>query len=152
MVGLVRTGGGVSRGLTEQIGRCVALSAALMVTINSLSAQEPEPTQSEKMRRIPERAEIVKASLQGSVQDENYRAVPAVLLTIRSLSDGTKYEASTDVEGTFRMREIPLGAYELRAAREGYEPLVMDRIQVSSSGLVVLRIQVKRLNSTAPPT
>jgi hypothetical protein len=152
MVGLVRTGGRVSRGLTEQIGRCVALSAALMVTLNSLSAQEPEPTQSEKMRRIPERAEIVKASLLGNVRDEDDRPVPAVRLTIRSLSDGTRYEASTDVEGIFRMREIPLGAYELRAVREGYEPLVMDRIQVSPAGLVVLRIQVKRMNSTAYPT
>ena len=68
-------------------------------------------------RRIPERAEIRKASLQGSVRDEEGRAVPAVLLTIRSMSDGASYEARTDAEGIFRMRDIPLGVYELKAVR-----------------------------------
>src|SRR5215475_2182800 len=88
MVGLVRTGGRVSRRVVSQILSSVG---ALLVCVNGLAAQQSVPQQNQS-RRIPERSEISKASLQGAVRDDEGRAVPEVLLTIRSWSDGTSYE------------------------------------------------------------
>jgi len=138
--------------MTAQIGRRFVPIAALLVSMNLASAQQPDPGQSQPMRRIPERAGLSKASLQGTVRDEDVRAVPAAVLTIRSLLDGTSYQATTDVEGTFRIRDVPLGVYELKAVRDGYESLVIDRVQVSSPGLVVLGLQMKRVNPIVPAT
>jgi carboxypeptidase family protein len=151
MVGLVRMGGRVSRRIAARVVCCVASMGVLLALAHRSSAQQSESTQSQP-RRIPERAEIRKASLQGSVRDDEDRAVPAVLLTIRSMSDGTSYEATTDAEGIFRMRDIPLGVYELKAVRDGYEPLARERVQLSSAGLTVLGIGIKRINAGAPPS
>src|SRR5262245_3498497 len=130
MVGLVRTGGRVSRKVASQIVRSVAFVGALLVCINGLVAQQFAPLH-DQTRRIPERSEINKASLQGSVRDDEGRSVPAVLVTIRAVSDGTSYEATTNAEGIFRMRDIPLGLYELRTVRRGFKPLVMERVQLN---------------------
>jgi hypothetical protein len=144
----VWTGGRVSRGVATKLVRCLAPMVVLLVCTNAWSAQQSGASRVQS-RRIPERAEVNKASLQGTVRDEDGRAVPAALVAIRSLSDGTSYEATTDAEGIFRMREVPLGLYELRAGRDGYESLVTDRVQLSSAGLTVLGIQIKRTNAPA---
>jgi len=151
MVGLVRMGGRVSRRCAARVVCCVASFGALLAGANGSAAQQSEPTQSQT-RRIPERNEIRKASLQGSVRDDEGRAVPSVLLTVRSMSDGTSYEATTDAEGIFRMRDIPLGGYELKAVRDGYEPVVLEHVQLNSAGLTVLGIQMKPTNVAAPPS
>jgi hypothetical protein len=104
------------------------------------------------VRRIPEHSTSAKASLQGRVRDEEDRAVPGVALKIRSLSSGSSFETTTDAEGIFRLRDVPLDAYELRTEREGYEPLVVERVQVSAAGLVVLELKIKGLGTTANPT
>ena len=150
MVGLVRTGGRVSRRVASQCVRFFSTLAALIFCVNGVFAQQPGTPQSQP-RRIPERSEISKASLQGTVRDDEGRAVPAVLLTIRSLLDGTSYEAATGAEGIFRMRDLPLGSYKLRVVRDGYEPLTMNRVQLNSAGLTVLGIQIKRINAAVSP-
>ncbi len=144
-------GGRVSLRVAARVVCGVASFGTLLAGANGSVGQQSESTQSQP-RRIPERAEIRKASLQGSVRDDEGRAVPAVLITIRSVSDGTSYEATTDAEGIFRMRDLPLGVYELKAVRDGYESLVMERVQLSSAGLTALGIGIRRINAGAPPS
>ena len=81
-----------------------------MVGLTSLCAQQAEPAapQLPPARRLPERSAVGKASLQGTVRDEQDRAVPGVALTIRALSNGSSYEATTDAQGIFRLRDVPL--------------------------------------------
>src|SRR5215468_7893602 len=136
MVGLVRIGGRVSRKTASQIVCVVASVLALLAFVRGVVAQSLGSAQ-DQPRRLPERSEISKGSLQGRVTDDEGRAVPAVLVTIRSLSDGTSYEATTTAEGIFRMRDIPLGIYELKAVRDQYEPFVMERLPLTSAGLTI---------------
>jgi hypothetical protein len=121
--------------------------------VGTVLGQQPDsPTaQLPPVRRIPERSASARASLQGRVRDEQDRAVPGVTLKIRSLSNGSGFETTTDAEGIFRLRDVPLDGYELRAVREGYEPLVVERVQVSVAGLVVLELKVKGLGTMATP-
>lgn len=102
-------------------------------------------------RRIPERPAAANASLQGRVRDELDRDVPGVVLKIRSLSNGSGFGTTTDAEGIFRLWDVPLDGYELRAVREGYEPLVVSRVQVSAAGLIVLELKLKGLGSEVSP-
>jgi hypothetical protein len=118
----------------------------------ALGQQTDSPTtQVAPARRIPERSISTKASLQGRVRDEQDRAVSGVALTIRSLSNGSSFDTTTDAEGIFRLRDLPLDVYELRTAREGYVPLVVQRVQVSAAGLVVLELKIKGLGTTTAP-
>jgi hypothetical protein len=124
-----------------------------MLGLTPVLAQQPEPptTQFPPARRLPERSATGRASLQGTVRDELDRAVPGVALTFRSLSSGSSYEATTDAEGIFRLRDVPLGRYELRATREGYEPLTRSMVQVSVEGLIVLELKLKGAGTVAVP-
>ena len=109
----------------------------------------PEP-QTPAGRRIPERSQSARASLQGTVRDENERAVPSVALTLRPLNGGSSFNAATDAEGIFRLRDLPLDTYELRGTRDGFEPLVVNKVQVSIPGLIVLELKVKGTGKTNP--
>ncbi len=130
------------------------LAWVVLAGVGTVLGQQPDsPTvQLPPVRRIPEHSTSAKASLQGRVRDEEDRAVPGVALKIRSLSSGSSFETTTDAEGIFRLRDVPLDAYELRTVREGYEPLVVEHVQVSAAGLVVLELKIKGLGTTATPT
>jgi Carboxypeptidase regulatory-like domain len=124
-----------------------------MVGLTTLRAQQAQPPapQLPPARRLPERSAVGKASLQGTVRDEQDRAVPDVALTVRSLSNGPSYEATTDAQGIFRLREVSLGGYELRATREGYEPLTLSKVEVGVAGLIVLELRLKGTGAAAVP-
>jgi Carboxypeptidase regulatory-like domain len=154
MVGRVRIGGRVPRRTTARIGVWSLRFAGLVLAgAGTVLGQRPDSstTQLPPPRRIPERSLSAKASLQGRVRDEQDRAVSSVALTIRSLSKGSTFEATTDAEGIFRLRDLPLDVYEFRAVREGYEPLVGQRIQISAAGLVVWELKIKGLGTTTAP-
>ncbi len=114
--------------------------------------QEPAEIQIPPERRIPERAPSARASLQGTVRDQNGRAVPSVDLTIRSLKSGSSYSVTTNAEGIFRLHDVPLDTYELRASRDGIEALVVNRIQVAVPGLIVLDLKVQSKAAVNPDT
>jgi carboxypeptidase family protein len=145
MGGRVPQRSGVQIGVWSLQLACVVLAGVGTV----LGQQSDSPTvQLPPVRRIPEHSTSAKASLQGRVRDEEDRAVPGVALKIRSLSNGSSFETTTDAEGIFRLRDVPLDAYELRTVREGYDPLVVKRVQVSAAGLVVLELKIKGLGRT----
>jgi hypothetical protein len=104
MVGLVRMGGRVSQRYAARVvcgvasfGRCLSVRMDRLHSSPNPHKISPAVFLSEPKSARP----ACKA-----VRDDEGRAVPAVLLTIRSISDGTSYESTTDAEGIFRMRDI----------------------------------------------
>jgi carboxypeptidase family protein len=154
MVGRVQNGGRVSRSFFAGMagGR---LWPALMLgslTFSPLFAQEqlPLPDQGQPSRRIPERAIAGIASLQGTVRDQHDRPVPGASLLFRSRSSARSFTEVTNAEGIFRLRDLPLDAYELHVAREGIAPLVIPEFQLQKAGLVVLELKVQLQEDANP--
>lgn len=68
--------------------------------------------------------------LQGLVMDKaSQERLPAA--TVQVL--GTTLGASTDVEGKFTIRDIPVATYQVRVSLIGYEPIVLNDIVVAVS-------------------
>jgi hypothetical protein len=68
--------------------------------------------------------------LQGLVVDKvSQESLPAA--TVQVL--GTTLGASTDVDGKFTIRDVPVGTYQVRVSLVGYEPIILDDIVVAVS-------------------
>jgi Carboxypeptidase regulatory-like domain len=102
-------------------------------------------------RRIPERSPSSTATLQGLIRDSQGRAIPGVQLDLHSTTSGQHYSASTDVEGIFRLRDVPLGIYEVKLTREGFQPQSIPSLQVSRP-VTVLELALHESGEAVPST
>lgn len=55
---------------------------------------------------------------------------------------GTQRGAATDVEGKFRIKDLPVGTYELRVSLVGYQTRVLSDVVVASGRAVDLQIEL----------
>ena len=77
----------------------------------------------------------------GTVRDRaTQEALPGVSVTL----DGTSFGTATDAEGRYRLTGVPAGAYNLRAAFVGYDPLLRADIAVSSGNVNTINLEVNR--------
>ena len=105
--------------------------------------------QAQSGRRIPERSPANTATLQGVIRDSQGRAIPGVQLDLRSATNGQHYSATTNVEGIFRLREVRLGTYEVKLAREGFETQTIPNFQVSGP-VTVLELALRESMEAVP--
>ena len=73
----------------------------------------------------------VSAAISGVVTDASGAGIPEVGVTAKNLETGTVRTATTDSEGRYRLLEIPLGAYEVTAAKEGFQTAVRGGLHLS---------------------
>ncbi len=66
-------------------------------------------------------AQVVTASLSGTVTDEAGRPLSGVQITARYLNTGNNWSEVTGQEGKFRVRALPLGSYLLTASMTGFK-------------------------------
>ena len=77
----------------------------------------------------------------GTVRDRaTQEALPGVSVTL----DGTSFGTATDAEGRYRLTGVPAGAYNLRAAFVGYDPLLRADIAVSSGNVNTINLEVNK--------
>ncbi len=68
-------------------------------------------------------------NIRGTVLDkESQRSIPGANIVINPLNKGT----SSDVEGNFELRDVPVGRHTLVVSFLGYEPYVLSNINLSS--------------------
>ena len=84
------------------------------------------------------------ATLVGVVQDAQGGRLPGVSVRIRQTETGIARDVITDSEGRFNAAALSAGEYELRAALDGFRPLVQTglRLTVGESAAVTLTLQV----------
>jgi hypothetical protein len=61
------------------------------------------------------------SSISGRVEDASGAAVPAVALTVRSTETGSTRTATTDESGEYRVLSLPVGRYEIKAEKTGFD-------------------------------
>jgi hypothetical protein len=77
-------------------------------------------------------------AITGTVTDPNGAAVPNVTLRATLLSTEQFYEATTDDEGRFVLRDLPAGIYEVRAKASGFSDALVTSVLVSNLNIVTL--------------
>ncbi|HEV2401144.1 MAG TPA: carboxypeptidase-like regulatory domain-containing protein, partial [Candidatus Sulfotelmatobacter sp.] len=65
-------------------------------------------------------ASRVAGAVQGTVVDQTGSAVAGALVTLRNPATNRTRPASTDVDGFFRVSELPVGQYEVRVQSPGF--------------------------------
>ncbi len=66
-------------------------------------------------------AQDVTASIYGTVTDSSGAAVVAANVTVKSVERGVTYTAVTNEGGLYRISQLPVGNYELRVEKQGFQ-------------------------------
>src|SRR5215472_5141288 len=69
---------------------------------------------------ITANAQVVGASITGTVQDASGAAVPQAAITVRNLETGAVRKVASDGEGHYAAPSVPVGRYEVTAEKEGF--------------------------------
>jgi hypothetical protein len=76
-------------------------------------------------------AQTTKATLLGRIIDEQGNVVSKAKVTAKNVDTGIPRDTITDVEGRYRLSELPLGNYEISVQREGFRLVVQRGIELT---------------------
>src|SRR5580704_3163795 len=66
-------------------------------------------------------AQDVTATISGTVSDPSNAAVVGATATAKSVERGVTYTAVTNEAGLYRISQLPVGSYELRVEKQGFQ-------------------------------
>lgn len=99
------------------------------------------------------------ASISGTVRDSSGAAVAATTVTVQDVNTNLRRTTSSDATGHYQVLALPVGEYEIRAEKTGFEKEVRKgiRLAVNQAATADLRLQVGEVsqqvtvNADAPP-
>ena len=89
------------------------------------------------------RAQSTTSAITGLVRDASGAAVAGVHVTARHTGTGLARTATTDAHGRYVLAALPLGAFEVRAERDGFRPLLRRGVSLSIGESVVLDLRLE---------
>ena len=89
------------------------------------------------------RAQVVTASIRGTITDEQGAAVAGANVTITN--SGTDYSrtAQTGADGEYSFQGLPLGSYRIHAAHAGFKAVTQTGIELHANDSVVLNVALR---------
>ncbi|MFN7116577.1 MAG: TonB-dependent receptor [Saprospiraceae bacterium] len=80
-------------------------------------------------------------TVRGMVQDKDSK-MPLLGATLLVLNSDPAIGTTTDLDGTFRLENVPVGRHDIQVSYIGYEPLLLSSIMVTSGKELVLNIDM----------
>jgi hypothetical protein len=104
--------------------------------------------------RIPAAQGQVSASIRGVVTDAASAPVAQAAVNVKNLETAVVRTASTDEAGTYLVLALPVGRYEVRISKSGFQDAVQSGISlvVGQEASVDLRLQVSAVKSEVKVT
>jgi hypothetical protein len=84
----------------------------------------------------------VAGAVQGTVVDQTGSAVTGAVITLRNPATNRTRKASTDLDGLFRMGELPVGQYELHVEASGFSLYTNNAIAVTIGRVAQLTVRL----------
>lgn len=104
-------------------------------------------------------AQIVGASISGTVHDTTGAAIPAATVIIRHVETGALRTVASDGEGRFAAPSVPVGYYSVTASHDGFTPQTITdvRLVIGQSATVNLSLAIGQVLqdvtvASTPPT
>jgi hypothetical protein len=99
-------------------------------------------------------AQEVTATITGTVTDTSGAAIAGATVTANSVERGTKYTAETNDSGIYRMPYLPVGNYELRVERTGFQTAKYPAFTLVLNQIARIDVQLKvgQVNQTIEVT
>ena len=81
-------------------------------------------------------------AIAGTVSDPSGARVPRAAVVINSQGTGEKRDLATDAEGNFSVQFLTPGNYDLTVRARGFEPFILNGVQVQITEVSRLKIQL----------
>src|SRR5438067_11209646 len=81
-------------------------------------------------------------AIAGTVSDPSGALVPRAAVVVNSRGTGEKRSLVTDAEGNFSVQFLPPGNYDLTVRAAGFEPFILNGVQVQITEVNRLKIQL----------
>lgn len=88
-------------------------------------------------------AQFTTASFGGNVTDASGSAVAGAGVAIRKFDTGFNQETATDSSGSFLFARLPVGIYELRVTRQGFDTYIQSGIALAVNQTATKNISLK---------
>jgi hypothetical protein len=73
-------------------------------------------------------AQEVTANITGQVTDPTGAAIAGVKVTATDTQRGTQYSAETNADGRYRISNVPVGAYDIKAEAKGFQTATVSHV------------------------
>src|SRR5882762_2151655 len=96
----------------------------------------------------------VTASITGTVTDPSGAAIAGAAVTAKSLERGLTYTALTNESGIYRIAQLPVGDYDLRIEKQGFQTAVFPTftLVLNQTGRVDVALKVGQVTQTVEVT
>lgn len=94
-------------------------------------------------------AQSVDGTLTGTVNDPSGAVVPASTVTAANQATGVSYTSTTTAEGQYRLDHVPVGVYEVKAAKPGFAPLPISNVAVALNRITTVNVGMVVASATA---
>ena len=91
---------------------------------------------------------IVTGSITGTVQDPTQGVIPGATVTLTDNARNTTQSTTSDSQGFFAFRNLPVGHYSLAIEAKGFSKLVLQDLEVVSGRNVGLPAQTMKLGAS----
>jgi hypothetical protein len=92
----------------------------------------------------------VTASIFGVVTDASGATVGGATVTVRDVETGAERTATTDAAGSYRILALPIGVYQVKVAKNGFQESARDGIElnVGQEASIDVRLEVSSAKAT----
>ena len=87
-------------------------------------------------------AQVLTQTIKGKVVDDDIQ-IPLPGATVVILESDPLIGGTTDLDGYFRIENVPLGRYDIQISYMGYEPSIISELEVGSGKEVIINIGLK---------
>jgi len=91
----------------------------------------------------PAFAQDVTATITGTVTDQSGAPVVGATVTAKSVERGTTFTGPTNEEGLFRITQLPIGNYELRIEKTGFQSAVRPSFNLALNQIARVDVELK---------
>lgn len=94
-------------------------------------------------QRIPRQTFSSTASVQGIVRTADGLGLGGVDVILQNLGNGRSLQVTTTGDGAYRFLNLAPGRYQVKAAREGFEPFAQGDIQLKAGDVFALEFKMR---------
>src|SRR2546427_5870294 len=93
--------------------------------------------------------QTIDGNLTGSVLDPTGASVPNATVTVTNTATGVKYSTKTDVDGLYRLNNLPVGDYDVTVAARGFADSGVKDVLVELNKTATANVTVQLRGVTA---
>ena len=86
---------------------------------------------------------VTTGDIVGVVTDASGAVVPNAQITVVQGSTNSSYKVESSSTGDFTLPNLPNGAYQVKAEKEGFKARITDNVSVSSGGTTRVEIALE---------